>query len=70
MLQLINKAKNKKFIEEDAINIQLWTNFLGRAHKLIKQLEEFNAFKSNFGLMNEATNRVLMTIDQNTSQMN
>mmetsp|Transcript_25849 Transcript_25849/g.25121 ORF Transcript_25849/g.25121 Transcript_25849/m.25121 type:complete len:130 (+) Transcript_25849:1925-2314(+) len=70
VLQLINKAKNKRFVEEDVISVQLWSNIIGRSHKIIKQLEEFNSLKSNFNLINEATNRVMFSLDQNASHMN
>eukprot|EP00347_Sterkiella_histriomuscorum_P019108 403342919 len=70
VLQLINKALDKKFVEDDVRQVQLWGFIVGRAHQLIKQLEEFNSFKSNFGLMFDATNRAMMSIDANTAQMN
>ena len=36
VLQLINKANDKRFIEEDVEGLKLWCNLVGRAHLIIK----------------------------------
>ena len=70
IIQLINKERGSNmFGDDDLKKVNEWSEVIASCQLIMKQLEEFNAFRSNFGHIIDRAQHVGYSIDDNKRQL-